>query len=701
MSISSDHPDLFNQLAELISEHASTPLPDDVRSAARRTLYNVCATAVGAAREPALDITVAAASGFGRGTASVPGRTELLQPLDAALATGIAAHLDDFDDTHLSTVIHPGAVGLATLVALQNEIGDNDSEEILSAFAWGIEIQLRLGVSVSPEHYDEGWHITGTCGAIGGAVTAGLLLRLDREQMAAAISMALEGGVGNREAFGSMTKPFHPGKAAVNGLRAAKDAASGTHSVGDALTGKEGFVPLLSAGKFNPESLLADFSSRWELLDNTFKPYPCGIVTHPAIEAAEALHAQLSEHGGTDQVSEIRLTCHPLVPELTGNMAPQDGLQARFSTAHGVAAGLILGAVGLNGYRNELVHSPEAARLRSAVTFNADAGCGRDAARLEVQLRDGAVLVQEVDHARGSLRRPLTDDELMLKAEGLIEPVIRGGAKSIDAAARSRGHAYLSNLLAACEPNTARESGTAEAMDVLVDDETEDHVLVRYIAADPDLRQDEEFHALITLLNQAKHLAAELDSGDVASDDTDSRTLSGEIAVSLVATGHSPVVAAAAAVCATVPGPEATALKAMGTALTVTSLLTERLKVPSERLSLLTATIARAAITRLSVSQTLMALGIAATQITLVTGVDTSGPAQDRRLRLSVMDGLETVALAAHGFTGPTHPLTGRRGMLRLLTTRTEPSLRVLTDLQLSSLAGLDPDEILQGVTSI
>ena len=86
MNTSFEHTALFDQLADLVITHAASPLPDDVRSAARRTLYNVCATAVGAAREQAMDIAVSAASEFGRGTASVPGRTEHLQPLDAALA---------------------------------------------------------------------------------------------------------------------------------------------------------------------------------------------------------------------------------------------------------------------------------------------------------------------------------------------------------------------------------------------------------------------------------------------------------------------------------------------------------------------------------------------------------------------------------------------------------------------------------------
>lgn len=145
-------------------------------AAARRTVANVVATAVGAAGAPAVDAVVAASVAMAPGgDAVVPGRPERLHPLDAALATGLAAHLDDFDDTHLRTVIHPGAVELATLVALQDGPAARDSDEVLTAVAWGVEAQLRLGNAISPEHYDAGWHITGTCGPVGAAVTAGLL----------------------------------------------------------------------------------------------------------------------------------------------------------------------------------------------------------------------------------------------------------------------------------------------------------------------------------------------------------------------------------------------------------------------------------------------------------------------------------------------------------------------------------------------
>ena len=598
----------LDQLARLIADRRERPLPAEVSEAARRTLYNALATAVGAAREPAMDVVAAALTEFGEGKGVLPGRAERLQPLDAAFATGVAAHLDDYDDTHLVTVIHPGAVCVSALVALQEEIADRTASEVLAAFAWGVEAQLRIGVSVSPEHYDAGWHITGTCGAAGAAVTAGLLLGLDAGQLRVALEWAVEGGLGNREAFGSMTKPFHPGKAAVRGVRAALDAAAGRPGPGDTLTGPDGFVARLARGKFDADALVRE---RWELLDNTFKPYPCGIVTHPAIEAAEALRAAVAEHGGAEAVTAIRLVCHPLVPELTGRVQPADGLQARFSTAHGVAAGLLLPGVDLGGYAADVVTSPQARRLRGLVEFDATPSCARDAARLVVTMADGAVLEHEVVHARGSLARPLTDDELRVKAEGLVDRVVPGGAAALDAASRCAGAGYVRRLLEVCTV-----------------DDSEDAALARLLGS--------------STMEDARQVAA---AGAARS----------------VRQGTDPLSAVVAA-CG-------------GERSEVVSRVAARLDVPAERLLTLAATVAAATARDLPPAAALRALGLGATQTTTVTGTESGIEVAAVRAAHAAADGVEAAVLAAHGFTVPERPFTGRRGLLSLLATRDEPRL--------------------------
>ncbi|TDC63234.1 MmgE/PrpD family protein [Streptomyces hainanensis] len=673
----------LGRLAHLVVSHAGAPLPDDVREAARRTLYNVLATTVGAAREPATGVVVAATAEPGAGEALSPGRPERLRPLDAALLTGVAAHLDDYDDTHLSTVIHPGAVGLGALVGLaglREDIAGAGADEVLTAFAWGVEAQLRLGVAISPEHYDAGWHITGTCGAVGAAVTAGLLLNLGAEELRVALEWAVEGGLGNREGFGSMTKPFHPGKAAVNGLRAAWDVAtgSGTPGPGDSLTGPDGLVGRLARGAFDANALLDDVGRRWELLDNTFKPYPCGIVTHPAIEAAEALHAGLAERGGPDAVRAIRLVCHPLVPELTGNIQPVDGLQARFSTAHGVAAGLLRPRVDLAAYADAFVVSAPARRLRALVAFAPTEECARDAARIEVSLADGGVLTHEVTHARGSAARPLTAEELRAKARGLVDRVRAGGADALDAATRREGPGYLRGLLAAAAPDPAEAAEAAEEVEAadagsaaveFADHDAEEVALAHLLADVGALPAD---HPNVVAVRGLLDEGARLRRGVVADDE---RERVGAVAAELVAAGYRPAVAAAVAPCTAERLSAADAARAVAVALAVASRLAARLDVSVDHLPGFAAALATVAARRPTPGTALMAIGLAGTQATGVAGPADAPAVEARRARLAAADAVTSTALVDGGFTGPARPLTGRRGVLSLLARRAEPPL--------------------------
>ncbi len=380
---------------------------------------------------------------------SVPGRGERLDVFGAALAIGIAAHLDDFDDTHLATVIHPGAATLATVLPLGATLGAS-GERVLRAFAVGCEAQLRLGNAISPEHYDAGWHITGTCGVVGAAVAAAVLRELDATGLETAVALAATQTLGQREAFGSMTKPFHPGQAAANGLLAALLAERGFPGVPQIFERPGGFFAALTT-QAHPEQLLDGLGERWELEKNTFKPYPCGIVSHPLIDAAVAAAVRIPN---PQRVQRITAHCHPLVVDLMGRIQPADGLQARFSAAHTIAAALADGELTLRQFRDERVTADDLRRLRAAVRFETDPEIRRDEARLTVHLDNGTEITEYVEHARGSLARPLTDAELTAKARNLIEDVLPGRTDRIIAATALDTPDGLTPLINAITPET-------------------------------------------------------------------------------------------------------------------------------------------------------------------------------------------------------------------------------------------------------
>lgn len=427
--------------------------------AARRSLFNVLGTAAGAARSPAVEtiVTVALAQG-GRGAVTVPGRAEQLDPYWGALAVGTAAHVDDFDDTHLATVIHPGAASLATVLGLAPEVRPSGAR-CLSAFALGCEAQLRIGNAISPGHYDRGWHITGTCGVFGAAVAAAVLLGLDAAGLERALSLAAGMTLGHREAFGSMTKAFHAGKAAVNGTLAARLGAAGLSGAPDPL-GPGGVLTVLTAAVDWPALLAGSWESGWELERNAFKPYPCGVVAHPLIDAAIAARARL---GDPSAITAVSVTCNPLVPELMGLRQPADGLQARFSAYHAVAAGLLDGEVGLAQFAADRAAAPDAARLRELITLEVTPGCARDEAAIRVQRAGAEPVAVHVPHARGSLARPLTDAELLGKVTRLAAPLLGDSAGTAirDAVDALAGAPDLLGLLARIRPAGAEAEAAA------------------------------------------------------------------------------------------------------------------------------------------------------------------------------------------------------------------------------------------------
>ena len=419
-------------LAENVVRTAAAPLDAPVQLMAKQSLLNVLGTTIGASQGSAVKIFLEYAAGLGgTGVVPIPGCNVLLDPLRAATAIGIAAHVDDFDDTHLETVIHCGAASLAAAIATAApRVQAITGKQFISAFAIGCEVQLRIGLAMSPWHYDHGWHITGTVGAIGAAVTSALLNESagDVDCMEQAITIAANMTLGDREAFGSMIKAFHPGKAASNGVLAAKMAALGRTGPEDLLGRSGGYFAVLSP-RYETSIVNVDFGTKWHLLDNTFKPYPCGIVCHPAIDCAVALSPEVKER--LSDIAAINIYCNPLVKELTGNQYPTTGLQARFSTVHGVVAGLCDGQAALEQYSDSRVNSSDLKQLRSVAKLVVEPTRFRDSARVEVEFFDGTKVSEQVAHARGSRARPLTFIELAEKVHGLVEPVLPGAIDTI------------------------------------------------------------------------------------------------------------------------------------------------------------------------------------------------------------------------------------------------------------------------------
>jgi 2-methylcitrate dehydratase PrpD len=349
----------------------------------------------------------------------VLGRSERLDILNAALLNGISAHVLDFDDTH-ARAIHPSAPVLPALLAYA-EWRKVTGAELVHAFVLGVETEERIGLSVFPEHYEAGWHITGTAGVFGAAAAAGKLLGLDEQRMAWALGIAATQSAGLQEMFGSDCKSLHPGRASQNGLGAALLAARGFTSSERAIEAPRGFAHVLST-KFDSKVITDGLGERFELLSNMYKPYACGLVVHAAIDGCITLSR---ENGlAPDAIEAVELTVSPLVQRLTGNANPQTGLEGKFSIYHAVSAAIVHGAAGEAQFSDACVRDPRVVALRKRVSLREDSAIGRTEARVTIRARDGRVLALHVEHALGTLARPMSDADLEAKFRGLAQEAL-------------------------------------------------------------------------------------------------------------------------------------------------------------------------------------------------------------------------------------------------------------------------------------
>ena len=413
------------RLAGFLSGARWEDIPSAVRHEAKRSLMNYFATSLGGCRDPAIETASAVLGQFaGRATATIIGRPERSDLLNAAFLNAISANVFDFDDTHTRTLIHPSAPVAPGLFALA-ERSRLSGQQLLLAFVLGVEAECRLGNAITPGHYKRGWHITATCGVFGAAAAAGKALGLGGERMKWALGNASAQSSGLVETIGSMSKSIGVGNAARNGLVSALLAERDFFGPERPLEGARGFLRVTCE---NPDfgCVTQGLGEQWEILSNTYKPYPCGVVLNPVIEACLALskNAEFS----LSEVERIEIIGHPLLRARADRAHVETGREAQISAQHSVAVALVRGRAGLPEFSDECVADPALRSLGAKVGFVDDDSYAVESARVTVHMRARRPLACLVEQARGSSARPLSDSEL----EAKLKDLARYGASGCD-----------------------------------------------------------------------------------------------------------------------------------------------------------------------------------------------------------------------------------------------------------------------------
>ncbi len=417
---------LTRALSEQARGLAYADLPEEIRALARQCVLDYVACTLAGAAEPLTTMLLAEmAEQGGRDEAGVIGHAARLPAASAALVNGAAAHALDFDDVNLAMPGHPSVAILPALLALAEARGASGAA-VIAAFVAGYELQCRLGTTIAPGHYDVlGFHATATVGSFGAAAACAHLLGLDADQAATALGIAGTQAAGLKSMFGTMCKPLHAGKAAYNGLLAAKLAARGFTSRTDVLECAQGFARTHSPD-FNPERAFADPPGGFHIRNNLFKYHAACYLTHAPIEAARQLRAQ---HGVTpDQVARIRLRLDEACDRVCNIAAPRSGLEAKFSlrlTTAMALAGVDTG--GLTNYSAATAADPTLIALRDKVEFDFRPKTGPTRAELTLELTDGTRLTAQYDSGVPASDVADQGRRLEEKFAALVEPILGRG----------------------------------------------------------------------------------------------------------------------------------------------------------------------------------------------------------------------------------------------------------------------------------
>ena len=401
------NPGVTEKLAQLVVNTRWDDLPPPVAHQAKRSLMNFFAVALTGCRDATIETALQSLVEFSGGNqATLIGRRERIDTLSAAFLNAAGANVLDFCDTHVPTAIHP-TVPLAPALLAFAELQRVSGRDLLLAFVLGQEVECRIGLAMSPSHYNKGWHITSTCGVFGAAAGTGKLLNLTVAQTVSTLGTASTQSAGLCECLGTPAKSVSVGNAARNGLWSALLAAKNFDGPLEPLNGVQGFYNAM--GETPKLSFLTDgLGASWEIMKTAYKPYPCGFVINPVLDCV----LDWRRDNRTVRVERVVVTGNPLLAARADRPNISTGRESQVSVQHAVAAALVTGNAGVDQFTDACVNDAAVRALRSKIEVVRDGSFATTSAAVEIATADGKTHKLAQAAARGSDANPMSDKDL-------------------------------------------------------------------------------------------------------------------------------------------------------------------------------------------------------------------------------------------------------------------------------------------------
>jgi 2-methylcitrate dehydratase PrpD len=420
---------LTDAIAAFVVATEAAGIPTDVARLGKRSVLDGIGLALAGAASESGAITrryLTALRFESEGDSTVIGSSLRIPARFAAFANGIAIHADDYDDTQLAVgkdrvyglLTHPTAPALPPALALA-ERDRRSGADLMLAYHVGVEVECKIAEAILPRHYQTGFHSTATCGSIGAAAAAAKMLRLDREETRRALSIGATQAGGLRENFGTMTKPFHAGRACENGVLAAEIAALGFTASPNGLEADRGFFRAAGGG-YDPAAIEGKLGDPWtfHFPGVSIKPHPSGSLTHPGM--AVMMELILKNDIKPQQVKRVSVGTNHNMPNALIHHRPKNELQAKFSMEFCMAILLLERKGGLEQFTDKVVNRSDVQAMIEKVAFGVHpeaeaAGFDKMTTIIEIELDDGKLIKGQADFGKGSPANPMTDDELSEK----------------------------------------------------------------------------------------------------------------------------------------------------------------------------------------------------------------------------------------------------------------------------------------------